>query len=73
MGKYTVDVEADGHVTSAKFEGSTAKDIGECLSAPKDKALKGYDAAPGKITCDYSVTHTSYSSDSYKNWTFVPR
>lgn len=73
VGKYTVDIESDGQVSSAKFDGSPPKDVKECLLDPKDKKLAGYDGPPGKLTCEWSVTHTSYSSDTYKNWSFVSR
>lgn len=73
-GVVTADIDADGTVEDASYEGDAPDEVQQCLlDTARKRSIDGYDGDPIRIACQYSGSLTKGTQMLATDWTVQPR
>ena len=71
-GRFTVELDASGAVTSSSFEGEAPDAVRACLTSATGKRIDGFAGPAGRLQCAYSGTIGPNSRKMDRGYTFAP-
>ena len=70
-GRFTVELQPDGRVVAADFDGKAPASALSCLKSPSGKRVVGFAGPRGKLQCSYAGRIGPSSFEMDRSWSFA--